>query len=211
MSDNNTLATTNTILAEFTGGSSSEVEMMIGIGIVKDSDAVFFQYLGDEMQPQALTMPTSGRPLTRLANIRLTGISIAENVGEFNSTKLNLYVQSTKGKTILLTSGLTTLWSQYALTGLMQMYQTYQMDQTFTLDSWKGTSKMRPCFSAIRVQGEKLVDEKLKEQLLEAKADGDQNRTEQLLRSAVSAINMAIGGNVEEVQVSDVTDTEVPF
>ena len=210
MTDNNALATTNSILAEFTGGSQSEVEMMIGIGIVKDSDAVFFQYLGDEQPPQALTMPSSGRPLTRLANIRLTGISVAENVGEFNSPKLNLYVQSSAGRTILLTSGLSTLWSQYALTGLMAMYQTYQMDQTFTLDSWKGTSKMRPCFSAIRVEGDKLVDEQLKEQLLEAKSDNDQKRTEQLLRSAVSAINIAIGGNVQEAEVTDVTDaTEI--
>ena len=167
--------TTAEILSEFTGGGQSAVSMMIGIGVVKDSDAVFFQYLGDEQAPQALTMPSSGRPLTRLANIRLVGIEVADNVGEFNSTKLNLYIQSNQGRTLLLTSGLTTLWSQYALTGLMALFQTYALDQQFTLDSWKGTSKMRPCFSAIRVQGDKVVDEKLKEQLLDAKADGSRS------------------------------------
>ena len=53
---------------------NSEVAMMIGVGVVKDSDAVFFQYVGgEEMPPQALTMPSSGRPLTRLANVRLDG------------------------------------------------------------------------------------------------------------------------------------------
>ena len=207
MSNPNAIVPTSAeILSEFTGGGQSEVSMMIGIGVVKDSDAVFFQYLGDEQPPQALTMPSSGRPLTRLANIRLVGIEVADNIGEFNSTKLNLYVQSSQGRTLLLTSGLTTLWSQYALTGLMAMFQTYALDQQFTLDSWKGTSKMKPCFSAIRVQGEKLVDEKLKEQLLDAKSDGDRDRTEALLRDAVEAIKMAIA-----VVPTEVTTEEVPF
>jgi len=90
MTNNAIVPTTTEILSEFTGGSTSEVAMMIGVGVVKDSDAVFFQYVGQEQPPQALTMPSSGRPLTRLANVRLTGISIAEGVGEFNSIKLNL-------------------------------------------------------------------------------------------------------------------------
>ena len=71
------------LISEFSGGSASDIEMMIGIGLVKDSDAVFFQYMGEEQQPQALMLP-SGRPLTRLANVRLHSIDIAENVGEFN-------------------------------------------------------------------------------------------------------------------------------
>ena len=75
-------------VSDFTGGAESDVAMMIGIGLVKDSPAVFFQYLGDEQTPCGLTMP-SGKPVTSLKNITLSGISIAENVGEFNSTKLN--------------------------------------------------------------------------------------------------------------------------
>ena len=184
--------------------------MMIGVGIVKDSDAVFFQYVGGESAPQALTMPSSGRPLTRLANVRLTGISIAEGVGEFNSVKLNLYVQSSAGRTLLLTSGLTTLWSQYALTGLMGLYQQYLVDQQFTLDSWKGTSKMRPCFAAIRAQGQKVNDDNLKDLLIEAKSDGDKELTEKLLREAVNTINTALGGAVEQAEVT-VDTAEGPF
>ena len=77
--------TDNTALInEFAGGTSSDVSMMIGIGLVKDSEGVFFQYLGDEQQPSALMLP-SGKPLTRMANIRLAGIDIAEEVGEFKS------------------------------------------------------------------------------------------------------------------------------
>ncbi len=210
MTNNAIVPTTTEILSEFTGGSTSEVAMMIGVGIVKDSDAVFFQYVGGESAPQALTMPSSGRPLTRLANVRLTGISIAEGVGEFNSVKLNLYVQSSAGRTLLLTSGLTTLWSQYALTGLMGLYQQYMVDQQFTLDSWKGTSKMRPCFAAIRAAGQKVNDDNLKELLIEAKSDGDKELTEKLLREAVNTINTALGGTVQQAEVT-VDTTEVPF
>jgi hypothetical protein len=210
MSNNSIVPTTAEVLSEFTGGSTTEVAMMIGVGVVKDSDAVYFQYVGQEQPPQALTMPSSGRPLTRLANVRLTGISIAEGVGEFNSVKLNLYVQSSAGRTLLLTSGLTTLWSQYALTGLMGLYQQYLVDQQFTLDSWKGTSKMRPCFAAIRAAGQKVNDENLKDLLIEAKSDGDKELTEKLLREAVNTINTALGGAVEQAEVTVQTE-EVPF
>ena len=70
--------------------------MMIGIGLNKDSDAVYFQYLGEEQKPSALMMP-SGKPCTRMANIRLVGLDVAEDVGEFKSTKLNLFVESSAG------------------------------------------------------------------------------------------------------------------
>ena len=93
------------LLAEFSGGSTTDVAMMIGIGLVKDSEAVFFQYLGDEQTPSALMMP-SGRPLTRLANVTLAGIDVADDIGEFNSTKLNLFLQSSQGRVVMLTSGL---------------------------------------------------------------------------------------------------------
>ena len=111
------------LLAEFSGGSSTDVSMMIGIGLVKDSEAVFFQYLGDEQTPSALMLP-SGRPLTRLANVTLAGIDIADDIGEFKSTKLNLFLQSTQGRVVMLTSGLTTIWSQCVLTSLMGLYHS---------------------------------------------------------------------------------------
>ena len=105
------------LVTEFAGGTSSDVSMMIGIGLVKDSEAVFFQYLGDEQTPSALMMP-SGRPLTRLANVTLAGIDVADDIGEFKSTKLNLFLQSSPGRVVMLTSGLTTIWSQCVLNAL---------------------------------------------------------------------------------------------
>ena len=145
------------LLAEFSGGTSTDVSMMIGIGLVKDSEAVFFQYLGDEQTPSALMMP-SGRPLTRLANVTLAGIDVADDIGEFKSTKLNLFLQSSQGRVVMLTSGLTTIWSQCLLTSLMGMYHSYDLQTPFQLDSWKGTSKLRPCFAAIRCGGAKVSD-----------------------------------------------------
>ena len=203
------LSDTSAVLAEFTGGGSSDVSMMIGIGLVKDTDAVFFQYLGEEQTPQALMLP-SGRPLTRLANVRLAGVSIAEDIGEFNSTKLNLYLTSSQGRTVMLTSGLKTIWSQCILTGLHGVLNDYDLNETvFTLDTWKGTSKMRPCFGAIRTAGQKVSDQVMYELLKEARGNKDNEKVDSILRECVAALNAAVTGEsvsvdvIEEVQAKD--------
>ena len=193
------------ILAEFTGGASSDVAMMIGIGLVKDTDAVFFQYLGDEQSPSALMMP-SGKPLQRLANVTLVGIDVVERDDEFNSIKLNLFLQSSQGRTVMLTSGLNTIWSQCVITALMGMFNNYDLDQAFTLDSWKGTSKMRPCFAAIRIAGEKVSDNMLYQQLADARSDGNRKRVAEIMRDSVQILNHTIsGGPVDAVNVVDET------
>ena len=113
MSDNTAIVYDNNvaeIVADFAGGGANDISMMVGIGLDKDSPAVFFQYLGEEQPPMALVY-NNGKPLTRMANVRLVSIDIAENVGSFNATKLNLIIESSSGRRMLLTSGLTTLWS----------------------------------------------------------------------------------------------------
>ena len=196
------------LLSEFSGGSSSDVAMMIGVGLVKDTEAVFFQYLGDEQQPSALMLP-SGKPLTRLANVTLSGIDIAEDVGEFKSTKLNLFLQSSAGRVVMLTSGLTTIWSQCLLTSLMGMYQSYDMETPFQLDSWKGTSKLRPCFAAIRCGGAKVSDQELYNMLTDARSDGDKAKVEQLLRNAVAMLREGLGVTEPvDVKVEPAVDPE---
>ena len=180
------------LLAEFSGGSSTDVSMMIGIGLVKDSEAVFFQYLGDEQTPSALMMP-SGRPLTRLTNVTLAGIDIADDIGEFKSTKLNLFLQSSQGRVVMLTSGLTTIWSQCVLTSLMGMYHSYDLSTAFQLDSWKGNSKMRPCFGAIRIGQQKVSDQEMYDLLTNARGDRDNVKVEQLCRNAVQMLRDGLG------------------
>ena len=199
-----TLATTDTtaILSEFTGGSTTDVAMMIGIGLVKDSDAVFFQYLGDEQPAQALSYP-SGKPVTRMANVRLNGIEVVDDIGEFKSTKLNLFLESSAGTIVMLTAGLQTIWSQCVVTALMGLVGSGNLDAAFTLDTWKGTSKMRPCFAAIRSGDVKMTDQMTYDLLSDARSDGNKLKTIAIMRDSVSNIKGALtGGPVEETVVT---------
>ena len=187
------------LLEEFSGGQTGDVDMMIGIGLVKDTDAVFFEYLGDDEEPAAL-MRKNGRALTRMPNVVLGGIDIAEDVGEFNSTKLNLYLNTGGGRSILVTSGLTTIWSQCVVTCLMGMLKSGDVTCPFHLDTWKGTSKMRPCFAAIRVGNAKVSDNELYELLSDARSDGDKQLTETLMRNAVQQLRAVF--TTDEVAVT---------
>ena len=200
-----TLATIDNaaLISEFAGGNSTDVSMMIGIGLVKDSEAVFFQYLGEEQTPSALMMP-SGRPLTRLANVTLAGIEIAEDIGEFKSTKLNLVLESSAGNQIMMTSGLSTIWSQCVITSLMGMFNSYDLATPFQLDTWKGTSKMRPCFAAIRCEGQKISDQMLYDQLREARADRDSAKVTAIMTDSVDILSAAI--SQEPVAVAIIED-----
>ena len=191
------------VLAEFVGGSSSDVAMMIGVGLVKDSDAVFFQYLGEEQSPRALTTPSSGKPVYNLVNVRLTGIEIAEDIGEFNSTKLNLFLESNAGNTVMLTSGLTTLWSQCVMTSLMGLFNSYDLDSRFTLNSWKGTSKMRPCFASIKLNGKRVTDDMLYQQLTDARADRNSDLVNRIMRDSVQILSHALKGDAVDVVVEE--------
>jgi hypothetical protein len=199
---------TAALVSEFAGGSSSDVSMMIGVGLVKDSEGVFFQYLGEDQQPAALMLP-SGKPLTRMANVRLAGIEIAEDIGEFKSTKLNIVLETTAGSKVMLTSGLTTIWSQCVLTSLMGLYNSYSTDEFFQLDTWKGTSKLKPCFAAIRVKGQKISDQETYDLLRDARSDRDNALVQQLCRNAVTQLQAAVG--IEPAVVEDVTKKETDF
>ena len=179
---------------------------MIGIGLVKDSDAVFFQYIGEDNEPTALVLP-SGKPLTRLSNVVLTGVSVADNIGEFSATKLNVFLQSSAGRTVMVTSGLTTIWSQCVLNGLMALFDGGDVTCPFSLDTWKGNSKMKPCFAAIRVGQTKLRSDDLYNQLADARGDRDSAKVERIMRDTVEILNAAVNG--QPVDVLDVTDEPV--
>ena len=190
-------------VSELVADQPSSVDMMIGIGLVKDTDAVYFQYLGDEQSPTALMLP-SGKPCTRLPHVTLTGIEIAEEIGKFNSTKLNLIVTSSAGRTVLLTSGLQTIWSQCMITALMGVFGEYALNAPMTIDTWKGTSNMRPCFAAIRQGQQKMSDTEVYNQLREARSDRDKALVERIMRDSVEILQGALG--IESTSVEDVTD-----
>ena len=113
----------------------------------------------------------------------------------------------------MLTSGLNTLWSQFLVAGLSGLQQEYALDAPFTLDSWKGTSQMRPCFAAIRAGGNKVEDVMLKEQLRDARSDGDTKRVLSIMRDTVGLLSQSLGGpDVEQVAVTvDEATDDLPF
>ena len=137
----------NALVADVSTGDVT-VDFMFGVGLVKDSEAVFFQYVGDNATPQALVQ-ANGKPVTRIGNVYLSGISIVEDFGEFNQTKLNIFLKTQQGASVMLTSGLTTIWSQCLLTSLQGLVNDSSVSSLISIDSWKGTSKMRPCFAAM--------------------------------------------------------------
>jgi hypothetical protein len=192
------------VLAEFVGGGDmqQDIAMMIGVGVVKDSEAVFFQYMGEEQPPVALTLPSTGNPLTSLRNVRLVGIDVAEEVGTFKSTKLNLFLESSQGNVVMLTSGLTTLWSQCIVTALSGLYQSYDLNTAFNLNSWKGDSAMRPCFASIKIGQEKISDQMLYDQLRELRADRASDKVLATMRDSVQILKAALnGGDIDAVDV----------
>lgn len=189
----NSAADTAAIVAEFGGSSQQSVDIMIGVGVVKDSEAVFFQYVGDD-QTSALVQP-SGKPVTRIGNVQLTGLSIADNVyaeAGFSGDKLNVFVTTQQGRTVMLTSGLTTIWSQCLITSLQGLAEEGGLDHMIVIDTWKGNSKMKPCFAAVRDGQRKVSSNELYQALADARSDRDREKTEKLMRDAVEVINAGL-------------------
>jgi hypothetical protein len=199
---------TTSVLAEFTGGSSTEYDMMIGVGIQKDSDAVFFQYLGSDGESRALTVPTTGKPLNQFKAVRLANIEIAEDVGTFHATKLNVYLEGTGGTVVMVTSGLATMWSQCVMTALMGLMSdkypdTITTESRFTLWSKKGDQGMRPCFASIFIDGERIGDDDMYTQLQDARSNRDKAAVESIMRDSVEILSTAINGTPAEIEVAD--------
>ena len=209
---------TTALVAELGGQPTQTVDYMIGIGLVKDSDAVFFQYMGDE-QKTPLLKP-SGHPVTRIGNVFLTGLTIIDDVyadAGFSGSKLNVFLETQKGRTVMLTSGLSTIWSQCLMTALMGLFRTNSFDHLISIDTWKGTSKMKPCFAAVRDGAAKVTDNETYQALTDARADRDKVKTDAIMRDAVELINTAIENSaVTEVPMSptevvDVTEEKIDF
>ena len=198
------------LIAEFTGGSSAQVDIMIGVGLVKDSEAVFFQYQGDDTS--SALVRDNGKPVTRIGPVRLTGVTIADDIYKeagFSGSKLNVFVETASGRTVMITSGLTTIWSQCVITGLMGLADSQQLDSLIAIDSWKGNSKMRPCFACIRNNGIKVTSDEVYEMLGEARGNRDRAAQEQIMRDAVGVINEQLTG--VPAQVVDVTEVVKDF
>jgi hypothetical protein len=194
-------ANTASLVAELGGQATQSVDYMIGIGLVKDSDAVYFQYVGDE-QKTALMEP-SGKPVSRIGNVFLTGLTIIDDVyaeAGFSGSKLNVFLKTQNGISVMLTSGLSTIWSQCLMTCLMGLYRTGALDHLISIDTWKGTSKMKPCFAAVRDGSIKVTDNETYQALTEARGDKDYTKIDALMRDAVEVINAELNNNVIDLE-----------
>jgi len=196
---------TASIIAEIGGGSAPQVDIMIGVGLVKDSEAVFFQYLGDD-STQALVRD-NGKPVTRIGPVLITGLSIAENIYKdagFNGSKINVFVESQSGVSIMITSGLTTMWSQCVITGLMGLADAQQLNSSISIDSWKGTAKMKPIFACIRNNGNTVTSNETYTLLSDARSNRDGAAKEKIMRDCIAIINESLTG--VPALVEDVTE-----
>ena len=145
---------------------------LYGVQIVKGHPAILHRYLGVEQTEPLLH--ANGDPINKLPGLRLVGIKIAPNVyDQFpEQEKLNITVESDNGHEATITSGLTTFWSQCILQGLSALHEEFLLDQPFTLESWWGSSKMRPAFCCIRHNGRKLRHDRLYASFRNAANDG---------------------------------------
>ena len=170
-----TIANPVSILTEFTGGLSAPVDydLLIGVGVAKDSDAVFFRY--EDSKPIALVNPATGKPLQTFKNVTCYGIELVHDIGSFKATKLNLKLLSTEGSKLCFTSGVETMWSQAVVTALLGIMGStmYDFNTPFTFWSKRGDQGMRPSFANIYLDGERVSDTHMYEQLRDLRSDRD--------------------------------------
>jgi len=144
------LVDSSAIVADLvSGGEAPEINMMIGIGVVKESEAVLFYYIGNDEQPIPL-MTKAGKPLTRLSNVKLVDVAVVTGIGTENATKLNVILEIDSGNKILITSGIQTWWSMCVISGLYGLFQNGMISESFNLDSYRGNMGRKPIFASIR-------------------------------------------------------------
>ena len=192
----------SSIVSEFSGGQPSNVAMTIGIGLVKDSDSVFFRYADEAGEQPIALLTATGRPLTTLGNVTLVDVGLYEPGDEYNTLKLNLTLQSSAGTQVLVTAGLTTFWSMSVVGGLLEMLRGGDLTCPFNLDTWKGNKgKIKPCFGAVKISGQTMRNDDLYNSLTEARSDGNKKRVESIMRDSVSLLQGALNINTVDVAV----------
>jgi hypothetical protein len=184
------------IVAELvSGGEAPEINMMIGIGVVKESDAVLFHYIGNDEKPVAL-MTKAGKPLTRLGNVKLIDVDIVTGIGTENATKLNVIVEVQNGHKILVTSGIQTWWTTCVIAGLFGLLQNGLITTPFNLDSYRGNLGRRPIFASIR-SGQVYSDQELYAMLKSDRTDKAWDEYESTVSSIVETLKKELNTNVE--------------
>ena len=81
------------------------------------------------------------------------------------------------------------------------MFNTYDLSTAFNLDSWYGTSKLRPVFAALKLNGAKVSDNDIYSSLADARSDRDKAMVEKICRDAVDVLRGALGIELADVVV----------
>ena len=200
-----TIANPTSILTEFTGGSVAPVDydLLIGVGVMKESDAVFFRY--EDSKPIALVNQANGKPLQTFKDVVCYGIEVVHDIGTFKASKLNLKLRSPGGSKLCFTSGVETMWSQAVVTALMGIMGStmYDFNTPFTFWSKRGDSVMRPSFANIYLDGERVSDNHMYEQLRDLRSDRDKEGIIRSVTDAVEILSAEISGVPTEVTVLD--------
>jgi hypothetical protein len=87
------------------------------------------------------------------------------------------------------------------------MFNTYDLTTPFNLDSWYGTSKLRPVFAALKLNGAKVSDNDMYSALADARSDRDKAQVEKICRDAVDVLRMALGIETADITV-ETTDVQ---
>ena len=85
----------------------------------------------------------------------------------------------------------------------MGLFNTYDLDTRFTLNSWKGTSKMRPCFASIKSAGKRVTDDMLYQQLTDARSDRNSDLIKRIMRDSVQILSHALKGDAVDVVIEE--------
>ena len=186
------------LLAEFGGhDAASDVALMIGINRDKASEAPFSQYLGDK--DSVALLDGRGRPQKAFEPVTLTGIDIAREVGEFKIDKLNLFLTSSAGTTVMITSILPNAasqgwFAQSVLGGLLGLLEEGLISQPFCLEAYKGNRGNRPVFGTIKTHsgynGQKYSSQRFYDDCREN--SNDRSEITRLCTEAVEDLKAAI-------------------
>ena len=85
----------------------------------------------------------------------------------------------------------------------MGLFNSYDLDSRFTLNSWKGSSKMRPCFASIKLGGKRVTDDMLYQQLTDARADRNSDLVNRIMRDSVQILSHALKGDAVDVVIEE--------
>jgi len=199
-----TIATTNSlsIVDQLCAGATTQatdIACFIGIAAEKDNrDAVYFQYVGEK--------ETKALPSNTLFNVRFSGLSIADDVydGDVTGDKLNVFLETQQGQTVMLTSGLTTWWSRSIITALQGLVESNSLASLVNISSYyKGMA----CFATVynnnnRVSSDEMFNTwnslnapmKKPNKPSEMERLENKQKIEAIMRDSVAIISQAITG-----------------